>query len=499
MPETHGTPLGEVYKCLDALIGFAHSHLDLDPRDIDITRNRILGLFSLDSYTPTNIESVDADIDKLLSEFRKSAVASGLFPADEGPIYDDVIMGLLTANPSAVQDKFSSIEHEDTGMAAMDWLYRYCVDNTYVKKSTLDKNPRFNSHGLVITINLAKPEFKNMKKAAAGNSLSGGYPQCTICHENEGFSNRNKRTLRTIPLTLGHEAWFWQYSPYGYFHQHGICVNERHEPMHVDRSTFEHLLDFVDQFPKYFLGCNAALPRIGGSVLAHDHYQGGGEMLPMHKAKAWATYSFIGHPETTVEILDWPGTAVRVVSRRRRDIIEASDAIRKAWIGYDNPDLCINSTDAEGKRQSALSPSAIITERGYEMSLIFRNNAVNKDFPEGIFHAHSEFWPIKQEPIGLIEAQGLFILPGRLIDQLQHIKLALIKGEPLPRTESEFTLEWSELNELLRGSRDPKAIQEAVQEELGSICERILSNTAVFKSKETTSEFLTKIGFRPKK
>ena len=348
--------------------------------------------------------------------------------------------------------------------------------------------------GTQVLINLAKPEFKNMKKAAAGNSVAGGYPSCTICHENEGFAGRDKRTLRTVPVTLGGEPWFWQFSPYGYFHQHGICVNTEHTPMHVDRDTFGHLLDFVDRFPGYFLGCNAALPRIGGSVLAHDHYQGGGEHLPMHKAAAWATFHMNGYPDAVVEILDWPGTAVRVVSRNRDAIVEISDMIRLAWQQFDDSAANIASHDADGNRQSAVSPSAIITDRGYEMSLIFRNNAVSSEYPEGVFHAHPEFWPIKQEPIGLIEAQGLFILPGRLVDQLAQLENALAEGQPLPASVSEFTLEWDELTAALNGNRDRAAIHQAVHEELGSVCERILGNTAVFKTKEQTVAFLAELG-----
>jgi len=264
--------------------------------------------------------------------------------------------------------------------------------------------------------------------------------------------------------------------------------------MHVSRSTFGHLLDFVDRFPGYFLGCNAALPRIGGSVLAHDHYQGGGELLPMHKAAAWATMTLPEYPDATIEILDWPGTAVRVVAKSRDTIIEVCDKIREGWINYSNPELDIICEGEDGKR-SAVSPSAIITERGYEMSLIFRNNSVSEELPEGIFHAHPEFWPVKQEPIGLIEAQGLFILPGRLINQLGLIEDALAEGKPLPEEVGEFTLEWDELTATLNGERDRDAIHAAVQDELGSVCERILGNTAVFKHKELTRDFMEGLGF----
>ncbi|WP_223848050.1 UDP-glucose--hexose-1-phosphate uridylyltransferase [Bifidobacterium reuteri] len=550
--------LAAVYRSIDALVAFAERNLGLDPRDADWTRNNIFALFGLDSYQAASSSAPSAEVigntgsssapsaegigdtasssapsdegavgeadwgreaasetgsetaketaskaehktfaypDALIAAFRAAAVSAGLFADDEGPVYADIVMGLLSGTPSSIEDSFEETESTDGGMEAMHWFYRYCVANNYVKKAVLDKNPRFDSHGLVVTINLAKPEFKNMKKAAAGNAVSGGYPKCTICHENEGFAGRNKRTLRTMPVTLGGEQWFWQFSPYGYFHQHGICVNMKHTPMHVDRETFGHLLDFVDRFPGYFLGCNAALPRIGGSVLAHDHYQGGGEVLPMLKAPAWAAFTVADYPDSVVEILDWPGTAVRVVSKSRDSIIEVSDRIRLAWQQYDDADANIASHDVDGNRQSAVSPSAIITDRGYEMSLIFRNNAVSEEYPEGIFHAHPEFWPIKQEPVGLIEAQGLFILPGRLVTQLGVLEDALAAGEPLPESMSEFALVWDELTAALDGNRDREAITAAVHDELGSVCERILGNTAVFKTKPQTQRFLEDLGF----
>ena len=314
-----------VYASIDVLVDYAGKHLDLDPRDADWTRNRIFELFELDSYRPTGETTDDTAPDELLSRFRESCVAAGLFEPEEGPKYADVVMGLLSASPSAVQDRFVAVEQSNDGMEAMRWLYDYSVANNYVKKAVLDKNPRFDSHGVTVTINLAKPEFKNMKKAAAGNSVAGGYPSCTICHENEGFAGRDKRTLRTVPVTLGGEPWFWQFSPYGYFHQHGICVNTEHTPMHVDRDTFGHLLDFVDQ--------------------------------------------------------------------------------------------------------------------------------------------------------------------------LAQLEDALAEGRPLPESVSEFTLEWDELTAALNDNRDRAAIHQAVHEELGSVCERILGNTAVFKIKEQTVAFLAALGF----
>lgn len=491
---------GDVYRSIDALIAYAERRLDLDPRDADWARNGIFALYGLGSYRAADADSVKSAApvplapDGLLADFLEAAVRAGLFPKEEGPAQADRVMGILCARPSALEDSFAAHERQGGGMAAMQWLYDYCVAGNYVKRAQLDRNPRFNSHGLVITINLAKPEFRTMKTAAAGNAVSGGYPRCTICHENEGFAGRGKCTLRTVPVTLGGEDWFWQFSPYGYFRQHGICVNRRHTPMHVDRDTFIHLMDFVERFPGYFLGCNAALPRIGGSVLAHDHYQGGGEILPMFTAPAWATLAPAGSTDAVVEILDWPGTAVRVVSSSREAIVEVADLIRRAWIDYDDERLGIASHDANGNRQSALSPSLIRTGRGWEMNLIFRNNAVSDAYPEGVFHAHPEFWTIKQEAIGLIEAQGLFILPGRLVDQLGRIEDSLAEGLPLPEDLAAFAMVRDEIAAMLEGNRDRDAIRVAVRGELGSVCERILGNTAVFKRREQTLAFLEGLG-----
>ena len=510
--------LEPVYKAIDGLVSFAARRSWIEEPDEDWARTQIVALFGLASEPAPaggGADPADADggpangiraeeasdiakeAESLLSALTRACEDAGLMdPADEQSVQDEA-MGALMPRPSELQRRFSSIERRSGGMAAMHWFYRHCVASGYVKKARLDRNPRFESHGLIVTINLAKPEFTSQAKATAGNKVGGGYPKCTICRQNEGFAGRDKRTLRTIPVTLGGQPYFWQYSPYGYFDEHGICVNRTHTPMRVDRDTFVHLLDFVDRFPGYFLGCNAALPRIGGSVLAHDHYQGGGETMPMHKAKAWKTLRLDGHPEAVIEILDWPGTAVRVVSRSRDEVVGISERIRAAWAGYSNPGLGIECRSPQGDQQSSVSPSAIITGRGYEMNIIFRNNAVSEQYPQGVFHAHPEYFAIKQEPVGLIEAQGLFILPGRLVRQLGLIEDALVAGAPLPRQEAAVGPQWKELSDLLdtAGTRDRETVRQAIRDELGSVCYRILGNTAVFKDKADTQEFLEQLGF----
>ncbi|MDO4913481.1 MAG: galactose-1-phosphate uridylyltransferase [Bifidobacteriaceae bacterium] len=480
-------------KCIDVCVDYAIKNLELCAQDADYVRNELLALLGFNEYEPTQAQWQGENIQDRVYEL----CDAGLVQEDELGVVFDRIMGCVTPVPSVLNKHFEQLEQQESSEKAMRWFYDLCVQNTYVKRAQLLANPRFDSHGLVITINTSKPEFKNMAKAATGNAVQGGYPQCTICHENEGFVGRLKSTLRTIPMRLGEQSWFWQFSPYGYFEQHGICVNSKHTPMVVNRNTFVHLIDFVKRFPNYFLGCNAALPRIGGSVLAHDHYQGGGEHMPMHHAKALHSFELVRAGNTVlIEVLDWPGTAIRIVSQSAENIIESSEAIRSAWASYNNAELNIISS-LQGEQQSSVSPSLVVTERGYEMNIILRNNAVSEEYPDGIFHAHPQYYAVKQEPIGLIEAQGLFILPGRLVQQLAQLEELLLQGQTdLPKELEEFELVWNELKEKIAGLKiDREMVQSAIREELGSVCYRILENTAVFKNKNDVINFVESIEY----
>ncbi|MGN1103942.1 MAG: hypothetical protein ACI4QI_03615 [Candidatus Coproplasma sp.] len=450
----------DLLKKAEELTAYAEEFLELDPYNANYVKNRVLEILQ-------NCEGEE------LSEEE----------ADE-------VYGALSLMPSEVNAKFQSLLKQG-GKAATDWFYNYCVHNDYVKKAKLDNNPRFESAGLIVTINKAKPEFRDPKKAKAGNSVDGGFAKCVICRENEGYGARNKRTLRTVDLTLGGQSWFWQYSPYGYFHEHGIAVNCEHIPMHIDEGTFTRLMDFVDMFPHYFIGCNAALPRIGGSVLAHDHYQGGGEILPMHKAKAAYTLKHAKYPDAIIEVVDWPGTVVRVCSHSRRDIVELCEEIRKAWVDFNNPELGIIAEDSEGIHNS-ISPTVVKTDRGYEMSVILRSNITSEEYPDGVFHAHPEFHTIKKESIGLIEAQGLFILPGRLEAELGEIENIIKSNSPLPPEYAPFKLVYDETKAIYESEKID--IHEAMKKELGSICSRILENTAVFKDRQLTIKFMQDLG-----
>ncbi len=483
----------KIYDCIDRLVRYAEKNLGLDARNATYARNTVFGILGLDSYGGGFCGDVtDVVPDALLAELDDSCVSAGLFGADEAEKYNDAVMGALMLLPAEVNDRFAEIAEKHGSEKATAWLYDYSVKCDYVKKSKLDSNPRFDANGLVITVNKAKPEFRDPKKAASGNSTACGYPKCTICRENEGFFGRSKRTLRTVDIKLGGENWFWQFSPYGYFREHGIAVNSAHVPMHIDGDTFVRLIDFVDIFPHYFIGCNAPLPRIGRSVLAHDHYQGGGESLPLHKAgEAISLKSRVA--DVKIGVLDWPGTAVRVTGSNKSAVAEASERLGKAWTDYRNDELGIINEDGDGMH-SAVSPTAVKTIDGYEMTVVLRNNITSEKYPDGVFHAHPEFHAVKKESIGLIEAQGLFILPGRLVGQLSVMEECLTSGKSLPGEFAEFGGIYEELKTLTPHRPTEEQAREAIKKELGSVCRRILENTAVFKTHKQTAEFLTATG-----
>jgi len=272
----------------------------------------------LAAYAKEKLELKEEDI--IYARNRVLEILSG---AEEELTADDwdAVYGELSLLPSAINARFAEIYKKDGSKAATDWFFNYCVKNQYVKKAVLDKNPRFDtSNGLTVTINKAKPEFRDPKKAKAGNSVDGGFAQCVICRENEGFGARAKRNLRTVSITLGNRRWFWQYSPYAYFNEHGIAISCKHYPMALNRGTVEKLFDFVELFPHYFIGNNAPLPRVGGSILMHNHYQGGGYVLPMQRAKYRLPLRSEKYSRVTVGVLDWYNTALRLESDNREEL-----------------------------------------------------------------------------------------------------------------------------------------------------------------------------------
>ncbi len=461
---------------LAKLIDYASRKLSLKKRNEIYARNTVLMLLGKESWEERIAVYGEEPLSELLG------VLTADIAEEDRERVQDAVMGAVMLPPADVEEEFSR-RYASSPAAATEWLYEYSVASDYVKKEKLDQNPRFTGkNGLIVTINKAKPEFRDPKKAVSGNSVKGGYPKCSICRDNEGYFPRGKRTLRTVSFSLADGKWFWQFSPYGYFYQHGIAVNEAHIPMHVNEATFAALMEFVDAFPHYFIGCNAPLPSIGGSVLAHDHFQGGGEVLPMFKAKIAIPLRHKKFPSLTVGVLDWYNTVIRIEGKNAHEIVQAAELVRKLWVGYRDEGRGLIPEDEKGVHH-AVSPTVFMDGDKYCMNLILRSNITSEQFPDGVFHAHPEFHIVKKESIGLIEAQGLFILPGRLERELGELKKAVERGA-LPEELSAFRLLYDEIN-ARTGSTE-----ERMRDELASICERILQNTAVFKTHEETAQFM---------
>lgn len=406
------------------------------------------------------------------------------------------IFALLTPSPSQVIDTFNNYRKIDSTLA-LDYLYNLQIKNNYIKKSFLEKNihwiNKMKDNEIEITINLSKPEknnsdiIKNLLKKEENK-----YPQCSLCIENMGYRGDDKipprQNLRILPLSLNNEEWFLQFSPYGYFQEHAIIINKVHKPMRITKSTFFCLCDFVDQFDSYFIGSNCDLPIVGGSILSHEHYQGGKYTMPLMKAKD--RYIFKTNNKIKVSYLDWFNSCVKVESKDKKILCEALEKIKEAWYSYQNDQLDIIPF-SNGQRHNGITPIIRKENKTYIAYIILRNNYCNKEFPEGIFHAHKEYHNIKHEGIGLIEAMGYFILPGRLKNECEEIEKLLENKEiDLPKyylSHKEMKIHHNLINKLINNyglGLKKEFTHQLLIDEINSTCVNILKNTAVFKNDE---------------
>ncbi|MDR0425860.1 MAG: UDP-glucose--hexose-1-phosphate uridylyltransferase [Clostridiales bacterium] len=500
-----------IYSHIENLLTYAKAHLFLDELDVVYVRNRLLTDLKLTGYTEYEVDC-DAieemtNPDAVLTPIVEYAVAEGVIKEDAREAFATHVMDAVSIRPSEVADIFSGL-HGRSPQKAFDWLYDYAVKNDYVKQSRIAKNKHWDAKGtkgkLEVTINLSKPEKNNADIAAAKKTKEERYPACDICVENEGYCGHGmcRQNLRTIPLTLGGEEWFWQFSPYSYFNQHGIAVNLSHTPMKVNGDTVRKLLDFVDFAPAYFIGCNAALPIIGGSILTHDHFQGGMKQLPMHKAPILTKLKCAEYPYVDTGIVDWYNSVVRLCGANKELMIEYASKIIAAWETYTDESIGILAKTSE--QHNGVTPVARKLDDKYVMDLIFRNNRTSEEFPDGIYHAHPEYHHIKREAIGLIEAMGLFILPGRLDGHLKEIEKYLTKEVKYskPALPDEMKIYAPMIEKLTKEAPKCSAIEAQlnIKDEINRICEGILDNTAVFKKDEAGTasflKFLDGIGIR---
>ena len=485
-----------IYSCIENLLQYAQSHLLLDDLDVIYVRNKLMTQLKLEDYVQyeTDVDAIDAMTcpDEVLEPIVNYAVENGIISDGEREEFGDRIMDIVSLKPSEIVDMFDSL-HSTSPAKAFDWLYDYSIKNDYVKQSKIAKNKHWEAKAtkgkIEITINLSRPEKNNKDTAKLLKQKNSSYPPCMICRENEGYAGHGdyRQNLRTIPLTLGNEEWFWQFSPYSYFNQHGIAVNAEHTPMKVDTSTVEKLLDFIDYNPNYFIGCNAALPIVGGSILTHDHFQAGLKQLPMHKAPNLKRYKSAEYPYIDTYVVDWYNSVIRLEGTSKKMMIEYAGKIIEAWKEYSDESVDIIAKTNE--QHNAVTPIARKSSDGkYVVELILRNNRTSEQYPDGIYHVHPEYQNIKSESIGLIEAMGLFILPGRLDRQLAEVEKYLTREIKYSRAalSDDMKIHADMIEKLMKENQKCSAVEAAlnVKDEVNRVCECILDNTAVFKKDE---------------
>lgn len=486
-------------KTVEELLYYAEYHLGLKKRDENYIRNLLMEKLRLknrydgeiDKKALENLTVPDCFAERI-SEYAKSSALCDEYLV---PNFVCGIFGLITPVPSAVEERFYELYNENPS-SAFSYLFDLSIKNNYVQKTAVDRNIKwradFPENYLEITINLSKPELNN-KDIAKNLSDEGNtsYPKCALCAENEGFIGTVKKAprqnIRTVDITLGGEEWFMQYSPYQYYDEHCIAINKTHTYMKVDGKTFEKLFDFVDFYPSYFVGSNAPLSIVGGSILNHEHYQGGGHLMPLHYAKPKKHYKLSGFECVDFSITDWYNSVVHIEGEDRKAIEKAGEYVLEKFKAYsdESVDLIAETTE----KHNTVTPIARKNGNKYILDLILRNNRCNDEYPEGIFHAHPKYHNIKKEGIGLIEAMGLFILPARLARQTKSIE-KFLTGEETYEYESlpeDMKVHSGMIERLLFENGNAVSKDEAerlIKAYVNETCRNILINTAVFKPDE---------------
>ncbi len=453
--------------------------------DFIYTKNRILEALCLSEDLPTTAETAE----ELLEAAFKSAVSNGISgdSETEKDLFFAKIAGAFTPPPSEVASRFWQFYGENP-IKATDWFYEFCGDIDYIKKNRIEKDVKWRaetpSTDFEMTINLSKPE-KDPKAIAAAKTAAANYPKCSICFENEGFAGNlaqaPRQNLRIIPISLCGDSWGLQFSPYVYYNEHCIVINSRHLPMKIDESTFIKLLSFLDIFPHYFIGSNADLPYVGGSIMAHEHFQGGRHEFPMDGAKIISPVLLEGFKATDCGILDWPLSVLRLSGENKEELVAAASHIFEKWKNYSREEIGILA-ESEGERHNTITPIARKRGGKYELDLVLRNNRRTPERPLGIFHPRPELHHIKKENIGLIEVMGLAVLPGRLKKEFDEIIEAEKRGENL--FENPLTAPHAEWAEAI--AKKGALTKERLYAETGLCFEEVLKDCGVFK---TVSDF----------
>ncbi|MBO5260109.1 MAG: UDP-glucose--hexose-1-phosphate uridylyltransferase [Agathobacter sp.] len=480
------------------------------PEDKVFTINRLLELFEVDDIEDEVFEnfakrpamtqeSAEAVLEEILEDMMAYAYDQGIMKENSivyKDLFDTKIMSMMMPRPSEVRGKFNDLYENVSAQAATDYFYKLSCDSNYIRRQRIKKDQKWTTDTefgtLDITINLSKPEKDPKAIAAAKNAKQSAYPKCQLCKENEGYAGRvnhpARQNHRIIPVVINDSDWFFQYSPYVYYNEHCIVFNSLHTPMKIERATFGKLLDFVTQFPHYFVGSNADLPIVGGSILSHDHFQGGHYTFAMAKAPIEKEVSFAGFEDVKAGIVKWPMSVIRISGPSKERLIELADKILLTWRGYtDEASFIFAETD--GEPHNTITPIARRRGEDYELDLVLRNNITTEEHPLGVYHPHAHLHHIKKENIGLIEVMGLAVLPARLKDEMAELEEALVNGTDLRSTETLAShADWAEgfLPKYDKITKDN--VTDIVRAEIGLVFNEVLKDAGVYKCTEDGRE-----------
>ena len=473
---------------IDSLVSYAMNRGLAQPEDHQVLLNRLLDLLRLDDYTPSD-EPQTEELEEILSGILAFAVERGLCQDDitSRDIFDTRIMGALTPMPREIIPAFRE-KYARSPREATDWYYRLSCDTDYIRRYRIAKDMRWkypSEYGdMDITINLSKPEKDPKAIAAAKNAPQSGYPKCQLCRENEGYAGRMNHPARAnhriIPLEIRGESWFLQYSPYVYYNEHCILFNSRHVPMKIDRAAFEKLLDFVTTFPHYFVGSNADLPIVGGSILSHEHFQGGHYRFAMEADPVETEVTFCGFENIRAGIVRWPMSVLRLEGPEPTALAALSEKILNHWRSYSDESVGVLAF-SDGEPHNTITPIARRSGENYQMDLVLRCNITTPEHPLGVFHPHADKHHIKKENIGLIEVMGLAVLPSRLKQELTDLAQAILQGgdiasDPVLAKHADWVAE-------LKGRHTftPDNTLEILLQETGRVFAGVLEDAGVYK------------------
>ena len=484
----------DLQKNIKKLVTYGLDKKLIEPEDKTYTINQYLEVFRLDEYDDPDITGEEIVLPEILDRLTDAAYDRYIIKSDDivtRDLFDTKLMGIMTPKPSQVIKEFRTY-YEESPKKATEFFYEFSQDTNYIRRDRVKKDMKWKVNSpygdIDITINLSKPEKDPKAIAAAKNAKQSSYPKCQLCMENEGYAGRinhpARQNHRIMPIEINGGKWGFQYSPYVYYNEHCIVFNGQHVPMKIDRAAFTKLFDFVKQFPHYFLGSNADLPIVGGSILTHDHFQGGHYEFAMERAEIEKEFTIPGYEDVKAGIVHWPLSVIRIQSKDEKRLIDLADHILKKWRGYTDEEAYIFA-ETEGEPHNTITPIARKKGDMYELDLTLRNNITTEECPLGLYHPHNEYHHIKKENIGLIEVMGLAVLPSRLKAEMEHLSQCLIKGEDIVSKEDlkkhaawveEIKEKYTDINE---GN-----VMDTLKEEIGQVFVKVLEDAGVYKYNE---------------